>query len=297
MLQNFFHAHRPRMIDPYPRYAELLARRGHQVDTVEQAAHAARRFTVDDLRDLQVWQKLAWIDPFYLDADPRVRRLIEKDRLFEESDKQVLRQVELELLNKVIPEYRAAAARQQIEISTSPFYHPILPLLCDTEIYKHTHPNSRMPRQRFQRPDDALEQLTRAVACHERLFGQRPTGLWPSEGGVSDAMVPLAAQAGFKWMATDELILARTIGTSFNRDGQGHVDQPGRLYTAYSVETGGARISCAFRDHALPDLIGFTLGSLQRRVEDLERSVDGEAHTPALQQSASGVWAGEDFSI
>ena len=60
--------------------------------------------TIDDLRDLQVWQKLAWIDPFYLDADPRVRRLIEKDRLFEESDKQVLRQVELELLNKVIPE-------------------------------------------------------------------------------------------------------------------------------------------------------------------------------------------------
>ena len=184
------------MIDVYPRYAELLARRGQHVETTEQAVAAARRFTVDDLRDLQVWQKLAWIDPFYMDADARVRRLVEKGRLFEESDKQELRQVELELLNKVIPEYRAAAERQQIEISSSPFYHPILPLLCDTDVYKRTHPTSRMPRQRFQRPDDAAEQLNRAVACHERLFGKRPTGLWPSEGSVSDAMVPLAAQAG-----------------------------------------------------------------------------------------------------
>ncbi len=258
MLQNFFHAHRPRMIDIYPRYAELLARRGSVVETTEQAIGAARRFTVDDLRDLQVWQKLAWLDPFYLESDPRVRRLVEKDRLFDEHDKQVLRQVELELLNAVIPEYRDAAARQQIEISTSPFYHPILPLLCDTDVYKRTHPTSRLPRQRFQRPEDALEQLTRAADCHERLFGQRPTGLWPSEGSVSDAMVPLAVKAGFRWMATDELILARTVGTSFNRDGHGHVDQPQRLYAPYVVDAGGSRIGCAFRDHAMSDLIGFT---------------------------------------
>src|SRR5437879_4406442 len=81
-----------------------------------------------------------------------------------------LRDAELELLNKVIPEYRDAALRGQIEISTSPFYHPILPLLCDTDIYKRTHPDSRMPRRPFVHPDDALDQLTRAVACHERLF-------------------------------------------------------------------------------------------------------------------------------
>ena len=108
----------------------------------------------------------------------------------------------------MIPEYREAAARGQIEIATSPFYHPILPLLCDTDVYLRTHPGSPMPRQRFQHPDDAEEQLARAVACHERLFGRRPVGLWPSEGSVSDAMVPLVAKAGFSWMATDEQILA-----------------------------------------------------------------------------------------
>jgi len=258
MLQHFFHAHRARMIEVHPRYAELLARRGTHVDTTEQAVAAARRFSVDDLRDLQVWQKLPWIDPLYVETDARVQRLLAKGERFDEADKLVLREVELELLNAVIPEYREAAARSQIEISTSPFYHPILPLLCDTDIYRRTHPTSRMPRQRFQRPEDAREQLTRAIGCHERLFGRRPVGLWPSEGSVSDAVVPLAADAGFQWMATDELILARALGTSFGRDGHWHVDQPQRLYTPYMVEAGGRRMACAFRDHALSDLIGFS---------------------------------------
>jgi alpha-amylase/alpha-mannosidase (GH57 family) len=258
MLENFFHAQRHRMIDVYPRYSELLARRGGTLPTPADRRSAAARFTVDDLRDLQIWQKLAWMDPIYLEHDARVSGLVRKGRQFSEDDKAALREAELELLNKVIPEYRDAALRGQIEISTSPFYHPILPLLCDTDIYKRTHPDSRMPRRPFVHPEDALEQLTKAVACHERLFGHKPAGLWPSEGSVSDAMVPLAADAGFRWMATDEQILGRTIGATFGRDGSGQVDQPERLYAPYAIAVGGARIACGFRDHALSDLIGFT---------------------------------------
>src|SRR5690606_25291118 len=99
-----------------------------------------------------------------------------------------------------------AAASGRIELSTSPFYHPILPLLCDTDVYRRTHPEAPAPRRRFAHPEDAAEQLRRAADCHERLFGRRPVGLWPSEGSVSPAMVPLAADAGFSWMATDEMI-------------------------------------------------------------------------------------------
>ena len=253
MVENFFHAHPERMIGIYPRYAELRARRGSGQD----ALSAARRFSVDDLRDLQVWQKLAWMDPYYLQGDVRIRGLVEKGRQFAEDDKHLLRAVELELLNAVIPAYREAAARGQVELSTSPFYHPILPLLCDTDIYKRTHPESRMPRRPFRHPEDAVEQIARAVALHERLFGRKPTGMWPSEGSVSDAMVPLVAAAGIRWMATDELILARTLQTAFTRDGQGHVDQPERLYMPYLVRSGGAQVGCLFRDHTLSDLIGF----------------------------------------
>jgi alpha-amylase/alpha-mannosidase (GH57 family) len=258
VIENFFHAQRQRMIEVHPRYAELLAVRGGTLPTAADARAAARRFSRDDLRDLQVWHKLAWLDPSYLEGDDRVRALIAKDRGFTEDDKALLRTVELELLNRVIPEYRAAAARGQVELSTSPFYHPILPLLCDTDVYLRTHPDSRMPRQRFARPGDAAEQLMRAVALHERLFGHAPVGLWPSEGSVSDAMVPLAVAAGFRWMATDELILARTLGMALGRDGADHIDQPERLYAPYRVTTGGAAIACAFRDHQLSDLIGFS---------------------------------------
>src|SRR2546427_9318282 len=251
ILENFFHAQRQHMIDVYPRYAELVARRGGASPTAEDRPIAAARFSVDDLRDLQVWHKLDWIDPFYLDTDQRVRALVAKGRAFSEGDKAVLRAVELELLNRVIPEYRAAVARGQIEVSASPFYHPILPLLCDSDVYLRTHPNSKMPRQPFRRPEDAAEQLERAAALHKRLFGKRPVGLWPSEGSVSDAMVPLAAAAGFEWMATDELILARTLGVTFSRDGRGQVEQPERLSVPFLLQAAAATEVCTFPDHAL----------------------------------------------
>ena len=257
ILANFFHAQRSRMIEPHPRYAELLRRREQAVGN----GGAIRTFSEADFRDLQVWHKLVWIDPFWLDADPRVTELLSRGRGFDENDKLVLRQVELEILGKVVPEYASAAARGQIEIAASPFYHPILPLLCDTDVYLRTHPQSRMPRQRFRHPEDAMAQLTKAAGYHEKRFGRKPSGLWPSEGSVSDAMVPLAAQAGFRWMATDEAILSRTLGAGLTRDAYGHLEQPEILYRPYLVRAGGAEIACLFRDHVLSDLIGFTYAS------------------------------------
>ncbi len=257
MLENFFHAQHQRMIEPYQRYAELFTRRGDLSRGNGRAA--ARRFSRDDLRDLQVWHKLAWVDPMYLAQDPRCRALLEKGSGFTEEDKGALRDVELELLGRVIPEYRAASERGQIELSTSPFYHPILPLLCDSHVYLYTHPDSPMPRHRFVHPEDAADQLKRAVDLHQRLFGRRPVGLWPSEGSVSDAMVPLAVRAGFRWMATDELILGRTKGTTFGRDAEGHLFEPERLYAPFGLNRGGdGTIACLFRDHVLSDLIGFS---------------------------------------
>jgi alpha-amylase/alpha-mannosidase (GH57 family) len=259
-IEHFFHAHRVRMIEPYPRYLELLGKRGRNGDAPSTRLQS-RQFSTDELRDLQVWHKLAWIDPLYLDGDDRVRALVTKGRNYSEDDKATLRAVELELLQAVIPEYRGGVRRGQIELSTSPFYHPILPLLCDTDVYLRAHPNSRMPRERFRYPDDATLQLTRAVELHERLFGTTPLGLWPSEGSVSDDIVPLVVSAGFRWMATDEEILARTLGRSFTRDGQGTLGDAEVLYKPFSVGRPGQTVACLFRDHTLSDLIGFNYAS------------------------------------
>jgi len=291
-LSEFFHAPRGRMIDNYPRYAELLQKRDSRA-----------AYTDQDFLDLQVWHKLAWVDPFYLDTDPRVQRLVQKQRYFTQDDKLELRQVELEILRKVIPEYRAAAERGQVELSTSPFYHPILPLLCDTDVYRKTHPSSAVPRPAFRYPEDATEQLTRARECHQRLFGQNPVGLWPSEGSVSDEAAELAAKAGFEWMATDEAILGRTIGREFRRDAHGNLEHPEPLYRPYAVRVGSSEIGCLFRDHSLSDLIGFVYAGWQadaaasdfvNRLVDAGRSFskasNGEEATISIILDGENAW-------
>ncbi|HWI19109.1 MAG TPA: glycoside hydrolase family 57 protein, partial [Vicinamibacterales bacterium] len=237
MVANGFHAPYGRMIGPYPRYAQLHARRLER-----------RPFDVDELRDLQVWHKLAWMDPDLLASDARLSGLIAKDRGFSEDDKRVLREIELELLARVLPAYRAAGARGQVELSTSPFYHPILPLLCDSDAHQRAHPGAARPRHHVRRPEDARLQIARAIDFHEAVFGQRPGGMWPSEGSVSDEAVSLMGAAGLTWIATDEDILSRSLGMPLH-------DRPDLLYRPYRVGASGP--VALFRDHGLSDRVGF----------------------------------------
>jgi alpha-amylase/alpha-mannosidase (GH57 family) len=255
LIANGFHASEPRMIRPYARYAELYARRANVAS-----------FSIEDLRDLQVWHKLAWMDADWLQRDPRLAALVKKGRLFTENDKLVLREVELELVRRVIPLYAAAAAREQVELSTSPFYHPILPLLCDTDVHLRAHPHSALPRALFRWPDDGRDQLARAIRLHAQLFGNPPRGIWPSEGSVSDAAVRLIADTGVTWIATDEGILARSLDRSLS---------PEALYRPYEVGEPAKPLRCLFRDHGLSDLIGFSYQSwdAEAAAEDFIRRV------------------------
>ncbi len=224
------------MIDVYPRYGELLARRGGGAPTPAERSAAAARFSVDDLRDLQVWHKLAWIDPFYLDArraDPRPGREGPRLHRGRQGGAARGRARAAEQGDSRVPGRGRRAARSR----SRPRRSTIRSCRCSAT---PTSTSGPIPirgcrAQRFRHPEDAAMQLERAATYHERLFGRRPVGLWPSEGSVSDAMVPLVAAAGFNWMATDELILARTLGLTFSRDGRGHVEQPERLYTPYVV--------------------------------------------------------------
>ncbi len=244
LVGHGFHAPYGRMIGPYPRYAELHARREQR-----------QSFSVEELRDLQVWHKLTWMDPDLLARDTRLRSLVEKGRDFSEPDKLLLRGVELELLRLVVPAYRAASDRGQVELATSPFYHPILPLLCDSGVHLRAHPDAARPKTRFARPEDARAQIERAITFHEAAFGRRPTGMWPSEGAVSDEAVALRAQAGLRWIATDEDVLSRSLNVAMPRDGFGHAERPDVLYRPYRLGTDGP--AALFRDHGLSDRIGF----------------------------------------
>ena len=138
------------------------------------------------------------MDEEYIAKDPVVNRLAAKGTDFTEDDKQLLREKQLELLGAVLPEYRIAAESGQIEISTTPYYHPILPLLCDTDVARVSNPHTPLPQPPFRFPEDAREQLARARKFHERVFGKPPAGLWPSEGSVSDEALEIAADLGFQ---------------------------------------------------------------------------------------------------
>ena len=182
------------MIDVYPRYAELLALRGDAAG--RRPARRRRRSRPTTCATCRSGRSSPGSIPSISTATRGSRRLRRQGpRTSPRTTRRLLRTVELELLNGVIPEYRDAAARGPDRDlprrrSTTRFCRCCA---TPTSTCGRTR-DSPMPRQRFQHPEDAAEQLERAVACHERLFGRRPVGLWPSEGSVSDAMVPLVAQ-------------------------------------------------------------------------------------------------------
>ncbi len=168
-------------------------------------------------------------------------------------------------LRGVLPAYRAASERGSVELSTTPYYHPILPLLCDSNTGRESTAGLPLPSERFRRPDDAEEQIRRALEAHERSFGTRPVGMWPSEGSVSDEVLRIAAGLGVQWMATDEGVLGRSLGHEMRRDPEGFLERGSaeKLYNIYRWERDGQTMNMVFRDHRISDLLGFVYAGMQ----------------------------------
>ncbi len=244
LLLHFFSCHWPTMVEPYPRYKELLSKRGREISHTRLQA-IRDDFNSQDFLDLQVWFNLTWVG-FASRSHPVVAALLDKGRGFNEEEKQSLLDVHRQLISNVIPEYVRRWERGQIEISTTPFYHPILPLIYDTDLAKRCMPGVRLPR-RFSYPQDASAHLEQAAEYCKKSLGRAPRGLWPSEGGVAPEIVPLMAKSGFQWAATDEAILFGSLDTHHPHD----------LFQPYRVEVEGGAINMVFRHHDLSDLIGF----------------------------------------
>jgi alpha-amylase/alpha-mannosidase (GH57 family) len=252
ILQQFFPAPVRTMLQPFPRYFELYEQRS------DPSRHS--EFSDQDIRDIQVWWTLAW-----LDHDRRPKDLVQKGKGFTERDKTALRRLADEIIGGIIPLYRRLQEKGIIEISTTPFYHPILPILIDSRVDDHNVPFS------MHLPYDAREQLARSMAFMRERFGKYPRGLWPSEGSVSNDVALLAASVGFQWMATDEGILSKSgVDLSWNNRQ--------RLYHPYKR---GA-LTIFFRDRTISDLIGFqymhapateSAADLIRRLKELPEGV------------------------
>lgn len=249
MIRDFFMGNQSTMIKPYSRYYQLFLKRGEAPEKFNQAV---QRFTPQDLLDLQVWSNLVWFDPTFR-KDEELAPLFKKKENFNEEDKKAMLSKQRSIIHSILPKYKELKDKGQIEITISPYYHPILPLLCDTEIARMSQPNITLPQKRFTHPEDAQAQINSGVALFEEIFGERPKGMWPSEGGVSEEIVPIMAQAGIEWTATDEEILYLSLDVK----DISNYNKTNLLYKPYEVTVKGNKIFFFFRDHLLSDLIGF----------------------------------------
>jgi alpha-amylase/alpha-mannosidase (GH57 family) len=287
-LQYLFQANPVNMIGRYPRYRELWERFRGSGDSPERAE---RYFQPQDFTDLQVLSQIAWFDEFFLD-EPDIAALVQKGNGYSLQDQALVIVRERELMGKVLPAHAAAAQQGRVEISTSPFYHPILPLVCDTNQGAVSTPGLPLPQNHFRHPEDAREQLLRGLDLHQQVFGVRPVGVWPSEGSVSEEVLAIAQGLGVQWMATDEGVLGRSVGINFSRDAAGHLPEASaeKLYNIHRYENHNTRMNLVFRDHTISDLIGFVYSGMpaQEAAVHLIRNVK-EAAQPLISKGKDAV--------
>jgi len=310
LLKNSFMANWDTMIRPYPAYWQLLDRRGKSVSP-NDLENATRYFTNQDYRDLQVWFNLTWFDPLFKRNDPLVKGLIEKGSGFTEEEKRLLLEKQREVMALIIPEYKKLAQQGRIELTTTPFYHPILPLLVDTDLARVATPDIHLPLNRFTHPEDARMQVERALAYHQQLFGSRPAGMWPSEGSVAEEIIPLLADSGIRWIGSDEGVLASSLGVPIDRDFSGIMKNPDMLYKPYLAGKGDKTVSIVFRDHTLSDLVGFVyskwdsknaVNDLVERLHRIRKSVGNKPHLVSIILDGENAWEyypndGRDFFL
>jgi len=257
LVDHFFSAQEERIIRPLPRFAELLdlrreARRRRGDDG------AWRDFGPEDFRDLQALFDLAWFGFKAIEDYPEIAALRRRGRGFTRDDVMLIHGAQDDIMARLPGLYRDVAARGQVEITASPYAHPILPLVIDTECALEAMPGAAMP-PRFRAAADARAQIAEGLAAVAAVSGAVPRGMWPSEGSLSTAAVGLMAGCGVGWAAGDADVLRAAV-----RDGDADLTCPWRL------EGTGDGLDLVFRDHDLSDRIGFTYARIEPRAAAAE---------------------------
>ena len=215
---------------------------------------------------------------------------MDKGRDFTEADKPPLFDKALEIIKGIVPLHKELQDKGQIEVITTPYAHPILPLLYNTDLELVGNPAAVMPN-RFSYPNDAIAQLKKSVEIYQQHYGRAPRGLWPGEGAVAQDIVKMVGDAGYQWMASGEIVLAKSLGLDgFTRDSHDTVQEADQLYQPYVVENKdyGVKANMIFRDLRLSDLIGFEYSNkdgqaaaddLMQRLENIRQELKKEGAT------------------
>lgn len=275
IIKHFFDGHFHTLVEPHPRYAQLYHQRQEK-----GATWCLKNWTEQDYSDLLAWHNLSWIDPLFWD-DAEIATWLKQGKNFTLSDRQRIYSKQREIIKRIIPQHKKMQDQGQLEIMTTPYTHPILPLLADTNAGRVAVPQMDLPHNRFQWSEDIPRHLRIAWEMYLDRFEQEPYGLWPSEQSVSPAILPYITQQGFKWICSDEAVLGWSIKHFFHRDEAGNVSEPELLYRPYRLETEHGDLAVVFRDHRLSDLIGFTYSAMSPR----NAAADLIGHLEAIARS------------
>ena len=245
IINNFFDANYHSMILPHSEYNRLYQK------AQQNAYDDIGIFTEQEYSDLMALFNLVWFDPIYLNKYPELKKLIKKGKNYSLEDRIKIIELQREIIRQIIPTYKKYIKKGKIEVTTSPYYHPILPILLDeTEIkkaqYKDFPTNLNMK-------EDAKIQTKYALDRIEELLGVRPKGVWPSEQCISPRVAEMLKDLGVKWTISDEGVLSNSINFEFVRDFRGYLEDPYHLMKSYNYED----VDIIFRDAMLPNLIGF----------------------------------------
>lgn len=246
LLRHFFMANYDQMIKPYPNYWKLMERRGLDPGKVDYD-EAIRFFSTQDYLDIQVFYNLAWFGFKAREEIPQIQELLARGH-FTEDDKHFVLNAQQQILRSLVDTIKKVAASENIELSTTPFFHPILPLLIDTDFARRAMKKVPLP-PRMTASAHARYQVSKAISYMQEFTGQRPHGMWPAEGSVCPEMIPLLAEAEIAWIATDEGVLM----SSGIKGKRAEV-----IYKPYLAEHNDARVALVFRDRELSDLISFS---------------------------------------
>jgi len=254
VLENFFKANWDNLVRPHTRYWELLSKRGHTLYR-DDVRRGVRYFSAQEMLDLQVWFNLTWCGFTACRLYPELAELKRKERGFTEQEKHRVLDLHLEIMQLVLQRHREAEERGQVELTTTPFFHPILPLIVDSSSAQRAMPGRTLPKK-FAWPQDAEAQLTLAIEQHAAVFGRAPRGLWPGEGAVSPEIVPMLARSGIEYFCTDEEVLFATLkrDPAWRSITVDHLE----LFQGWRVRHDGAEVNALFRERPLSDFIGFT---------------------------------------
>lgn len=251
LLRACLRANEQRVIQRFPAYAKLAAIAQTAIEREEVLHYLNETF----FADLLVWYHLAWLGETVRRSDVRVRRLMDKASHFNLHERRELLAIVGELINGLTPRYAQLVARGQVELSMTPYAHPMLPLLVDFQSAREALPDLALPLlARYPDGEGRVRwHLREGLAAFEKQFGFRPSGCWPSEGGVSDAALRLLGESGFQWVASGETVLANSLHAAGHAP---HSLKAAWLYQPYRIGDSGT--ACFFRDDGLSDLIGFT---------------------------------------